>query len=45
MKCLMQELGVATQCGKCASFARQILETTNLQDEATAGAAVVIHRT
>ncbi|MEM7291933.1 MAG: (2Fe-2S)-binding protein [Pseudomonadota bacterium] len=31
MKCLMNELGVATQCGKCAKFARQVLETEKLQ--------------
>ncbi len=27
MRCLNKELGVATQCGKCAKDARQILKT------------------
>ena len=43
MKCLMSELGVATQCGKCAKFAKQILETTQLQNQSSTTSVVSFH--
>lgn len=32
MRCLINELGLATQCGKCAKYAKQIIVSTQLKN-------------